>query len=62
DEWRNNFSKLSYCNDERLYKEKMDWRLKKATILNLKKKNESEIDDILEEKLTDYKFSPSSIM
>ncbi|CAG8500946.1 15411_t:CDS:2 [Dentiscutata heterogama] len=57
---RNNFGKLSYCNDEKHYREKMGWRLKRVTILNLKKKSETEIDVILEEKLTDYKFSPSS--
>ncbi|CAG8766020.1 6191_t:CDS:1, partial [Dentiscutata erythropus] len=41
-------------------REKMSRRLRKATILNLKRKSETEIDVILEEKLTDYKFSPSS--
>ncbi|CAG8713231.1 19406_t:CDS:1 [Dentiscutata erythropus] len=59
DEWKKNFGKLMYCN-EKHYKEKMSWRLGEATILNLKEKKESKIDTILNDSLTNYKFSPNS--
>ncbi|CAG8820948.1 9886_t:CDS:1, partial [Cetraspora pellucida] len=47
-DWRKNFGPLYYRNNEKIFKEKITWRIEQSILLNLKNMQDSEIETILE--------------